>query len=88
LSGDVWYLKDVLSDPGHPDIPPFRTALATFLTDFVRRPSALDGVDVKDMMPALVELRHGLIEPAFGKFRSAFGMARRASEKANGSKQN
>jgi hypothetical protein len=40
------------------------------------------------MMPALAELRHGLIEPAVGKFRSALGMARRASEKANGSKQN
>ena len=88
LSGDVWYLKDVLNDPGHPDTPSFGAALGTFLADFVRRPSALDGFDAGDMMPALVEMRHGLIEPAFGKVRSALGMARSDSEKANGSKQN
>jgi predicted ATP-grasp superfamily ATP-dependent carboligase len=87
LSGDVWHLKTVLAEPGHLDTPSFGSALATFVGDFVRYPSALDGLDARDMAPAFVELRHGLVEPVLGKLRrSALQFLGRTPEKANGSK--
>jgi len=88
LSGDVWYLKTLLEQQGHPDTPSFGTALATFFGDFVRRPSALDGVDASDMAPSLAALQHGLIEPILRKLsRSAAGLVSRPSKRANASKQ-
>ena len=67
LSGEFWYLKTVLEDRGHLDTPPFKAALATFLVDFMRHPSRLAGFDATDLVPTLVELRHGLIEPVLGR---------------------
>ena len=63
-------------------------AIATFLWDFVRRPSALDGVDVGDIVPALYELQHGVIEPVLGRVhKSSAAMSGAYRERANESEQ-
>jgi predicted ATP-grasp superfamily ATP-dependent carboligase len=86
LSGDVWYLKCVFEGAGRTDTPSRGQALATFFSDFVLRPSALDGVDLHDLMPAMAELRHGFVEPILGRaLRSVRGGVRRM--RANGSRQ-
>jgi predicted ATP-grasp superfamily ATP-dependent carboligase len=73
LSGDVWYLKCVAEGPGRADTPSLSRAVMTCLYDFVRRPSALDGFHLGDLAPALIELRHGFLEPVLGRARkSAF----------------
>jgi predicted ATP-grasp superfamily ATP-dependent carboligase len=71
LSGDVWYLKCVLEGPGRPDTPSFPRAVATFFYDFIRRPSALDGIDVGDLVPGLYELQHGVMQPVLGRARKS-----------------
>ena len=88
LSGDVWYLKYVFEGPGRTDTPSKGRALATFLYDFMRRPSAIDGFERRDLIPSLVELRHGIVEPVVGKaFRSAFGHSRDVPGRVDGSKR-
>jgi predicted ATP-grasp superfamily ATP-dependent carboligase len=73
LSGDVWYLKCVFEGVGRTDTPGRGRALATFFWDFVRRPSALDGMDPTDPLPGLIELRHGVLAPVLGRaMKSAF----------------
>jgi predicted ATP-grasp superfamily ATP-dependent carboligase len=75
LSGDVWYLKDVLTTPDHIDTPTLGRAVATFFTDFVRRPSALDGFDLSDPLPTLYEFQQGLVYPIFRRtYRSGVGL--------------
>jgi predicted ATP-grasp superfamily ATP-dependent carboligase len=69
LSGDVWHLKDTFAEPPGPDTPSRTGAVATFLLDFVRRPSTFDVFDATDMRPALCEWRHSLIEAAVGRVR-------------------
>jgi predicted ATP-grasp superfamily ATP-dependent carboligase len=69
LGGDVWNLKCVFDSQGRPDIPPRGRAVATFLSDFILRPSALDFVEVGDMMPAVVELRETVLRHAIGRLR-------------------
>lgn len=69
LGGDVWNLKCVFDSQGRPDIPPRGRAVATFLSDFILRPSALDFVEVGDMMPAVVEMRETVFRHAIGRVR-------------------
>jgi predicted ATP-grasp superfamily ATP-dependent carboligase len=69
LSGDVWYLKCVREGQGRPDTPSLGRALTTFFGDFVRRPGALDGVHLGDIVPALYEFQHGVIDPVLGRAR-------------------
>ena len=70
LGGDVWNLKCAFERDGHPDSPDPWRAVATFLYDFVRRPSPLDIVDLSDMAPAFVDLRQMVMKPALDKLRS------------------
>jgi predicted ATP-grasp superfamily ATP-dependent carboligase len=57
LGGDIWNLKCVFDSRGQLDVPPRGRAVATFLSDFVLRPSAFDLVEAGDMRPALIEMR-------------------------------
>jgi cation diffusion facilitator CzcD-associated flavoprotein CzcO len=54
LSGDLWNLKQTFDGRRRPDTPTPGHAVATFLFDFVRRPSTLDVIDSSDMMPAVL----------------------------------
>lgn len=75
LSGDVWYLKDVLTTPDRIDTPTLGQAVGTFFSDFVRRPSALDGFDFSDPLPTLYELQQGLLHPILRRtYRSGVGL--------------
>lgn len=69
LGGDVWNLKCVFDSQGRPDIPPRGRALATFLSDFILRPSALDFVELGDMLPAVIEMRETVFRHAVGRMR-------------------
>jgi predicted ATP-grasp superfamily ATP-dependent carboligase len=85
LSGELWYLKCVVEGPRRPDTPSLPRAIGTFLYDFVRRPSALDGVMAGDLVPAMYELRHGVIQPVFGRAgKSARRLGKRTVERTNG----
>jgi predicted ATP-grasp superfamily ATP-dependent carboligase len=82
LSGDVWNLKWAFKRGNEPDVPSRRRAVATFLFDFVRRPSTLDLFDASDMLPALAELQHVVIEPVLGRIRrSTLGLVRGVPER-------
>jgi hypothetical protein len=48
-------------------VPPRGRAVATFLSDFILRPSALEFVDLGDMGPALVELQETVVRPFAGR---------------------
>ena len=75
LVGDIWNLKCAL-DGRHPvDVPSRLQAMATFLADFARRPSALDGIDVHDLAPSLVEANAMVLRHAGDRVRRsrAFG---------------
>jgi predicted ATP-grasp superfamily ATP-dependent carboligase len=85
LSGDLWNLKQTFNGRRRPDTPSPGRAVATFLFDFVRRPSTLDVVDSSDLMPALFEMRHTLAELLERASRSALGRWRRMPERRNGS---
>jgi predicted ATP-grasp superfamily ATP-dependent carboligase len=67
LGGDIWNLKYALERVGGPDVPPRGRAVATFLSDFILRPSALEFVDLGDMGPALVELQETVVRPFAGR---------------------
>jgi predicted ATP-grasp superfamily ATP-dependent carboligase len=56
LAADVANLRTAIKG-GVPDVPSRGRALATFITDFVRRPSTLDFFDAGDLKPALIGLR-------------------------------
>lgn len=71
LSGDVWNLKYAFDGGNRPDVPSRRRAVATFLYDFVRRPSRLDMIAANDMLPGLAEFKHVVIEPLFSRIRSS-----------------
>jgi predicted ATP-grasp superfamily ATP-dependent carboligase len=66
LSGDISNLRWAFRRGDEPDVPSRRRAIATFLADFVRRPSTLDIFDASDMRPALVEFHHVVVEPILG----------------------
>jgi predicted ATP-grasp superfamily ATP-dependent carboligase len=63
LAGDIWNLKATFNYQGLPDVPRGGQAVATFFLDFIRRPSALDPIHVRDMRPAFVELHRTLVMP-------------------------
>lgn len=71
LAGDIWNLKTTFNYQGLPDVLPGRQAITTFFLDFLRRPSALDLVDLTDPRPAGVELRRSLVIPFRQKLRKA-----------------
>jgi predicted ATP-grasp superfamily ATP-dependent carboligase len=74
LVGDLENLRCTFAALKRPDASSPAQAVATFLFDFVRRPSQLAVVDARDMMPALVELRHAVIEPTLKRvYRSTLG---------------
>jgi predicted ATP-grasp superfamily ATP-dependent carboligase len=81
LSGDAWNLRTTFESQGRPDIPSRSAAVATFLTDFIRRPAKFDVVDAHDMMPAFADLRHTIMEPAFTRARELVGGRRSATPK-------
>jgi predicted ATP-grasp superfamily ATP-dependent carboligase len=56
LVGDMWYLKRVFGKEPTPELPRRGEALALLVSDFVRRPSHLEGVSFSDPIPGLVEL--------------------------------
>jgi predicted ATP-grasp superfamily ATP-dependent carboligase len=87
LSGDIWNLKYAFDGGDRPDVPSRLRAVATFLSDFVRRPSRLDIFDASDMPPALFELRHVVIEPILGRFLKSARGPLRISERTDESKQ-
>jgi hypothetical protein len=73
----VWNLKYAFDGGNRPDVPSRRRAVATFLYDFVRRPSRLDMIAANDMLPGLAEFKHVVIEPLFSRIRkSAQGLRR------------
>jgi len=75
ISGDVWYLKDVMTGPGRTDTPTLGLAIGTFFADFVRRPGALDGFALSDPLPTLYELQQGLVHPVLRRtYRSGIGL--------------
>jgi len=75
LSGDVWYLKDVLTGSGRTDTPTLGRAVGTFFADFVRRPGAVDGFALSDPLPTLYELQQGLVHPILRRtYRSGVGL--------------
>jgi predicted ATP-grasp superfamily ATP-dependent carboligase len=67
LGGDIWNLKCVFDSQGQLDVPPRGRAVATFLSDFVLRPSAFDLVEAGDMRPALIEMRKTVLLHAQGR---------------------
>jgi predicted ATP-grasp superfamily ATP-dependent carboligase len=88
LSGDISHLKYVFEGPGRTDTPSRGRAVATFLYDFIRRPSAIDGLDSGDLGPSLVELRHGILEPILGEtLRVASGRSRGSPGRTGGAKE-
>jgi predicted ATP-grasp superfamily ATP-dependent carboligase len=52
LGGDLSWLRTVLADPSHPDVPSRAVAIRTFLADFTRR-SGYDYFDWRDLRPAV-----------------------------------
>jgi predicted ATP-grasp superfamily ATP-dependent carboligase len=88
LSGDIWNLKYAFDGGNRPDVPSRRRAVATFFLDFVRRPSTLDVFDASDMLPALLEFRHIVVEPVLGRFcKSVFSLRGSIPGGTNESKQ-
>ena len=73
-------LKHALDSAGHPDAPGRLQAAATFVSDFFRRPSAIDVVDRADMMPAFIELRQTLLRPVLGRLASVLTGSRRTAK--------
>jgi predicted ATP-grasp superfamily ATP-dependent carboligase len=78
LGGDIWNLKFTFNKHGRPDHPPRAQATATFFSDFILRPSALDFVDPRDLKPAMIELQQSLLRPTLDKARKS-GLYRRLS---------
>lgn len=64
LAGDVWNLKCVFEDQGHPDVPPRGQAVARFLADFIRPGSATASMHIGDMRPELAEMRQFVLSHA------------------------
>ena len=57
LAGDIRHLMSAVKHPTHLESGPRSKTLATFATDFFRRPAFFDPFDPRDPFPALVELR-------------------------------
>lgn len=57
IEADLRNLECAFRFQGHPDVAPAGHALATFLSDFVRRPSALNVSDRADIGPELAQGR-------------------------------
>ena len=69
LGGDIWNLKCAFDSQGQVDVPRRGAAVATFLSDFILRPSAIDLVEAGDMRPALIEMRKTVLLHAEGRLR-------------------
>jgi predicted ATP-grasp superfamily ATP-dependent carboligase len=72
LAGDVWNLKCAFEMQGHPDIPSPLKVTATFLGDFVRPGTALDGVELRDMRPVFAEFNKMLLRHGVDRVRKLF----------------
>ena len=57
LAGDISSLRNNMAQLGSPDAVSRTRAVATFLSDFITHPSAIDPVDWADLRPAAVELK-------------------------------
>jgi predicted ATP-grasp superfamily ATP-dependent carboligase len=57
LVGDMWYLSAAYGRRRHPDVPRPGKALTTVLSDFVVRPSKIEGVSPTDPWPGFVEMQ-------------------------------
>ncbi|MGH2634318.1 MAG: ATP-grasp domain-containing protein [Tepidiformaceae bacterium] len=57
LAGDIGSLRNNFAHLGSPDAVSRTRAIATFLSDFVTRPSAIDPLDWTDLRPAAIELK-------------------------------
>ena len=75
LAGDVWNLKCVFENQGRPDVPPWPTAAATFVADFVR-PTQVDGFELGDMRPLLAEMDKLVLRHSLGRVRRLFSPRR------------
>ena len=84
IAGDLWNLRATFGERGRPDSASFGRAVETFLSDFVRRPSTLDGVDTSDLIPTLFEIQGMLVEPALARVRRALGRRGRLPERQDG----
>jgi predicted ATP-grasp superfamily ATP-dependent carboligase len=65
LPGDIWNLKCAFENQGHPDLPSRSRALRTFVGDFLRPSTLIDGVELSDLKPTFAEwnkivIRHSL----------------------------
>jgi predicted ATP-grasp superfamily ATP-dependent carboligase len=70
LAGDIWNIKSVFENQGQPDVPSRRSALASFLLDFVRRGNKLDGIELGDMGPALSEMNKTVLRHTLRRVRN------------------
>jgi predicted ATP-grasp superfamily ATP-dependent carboligase len=65
MPGDIWNLKCVFENQGHPDVPSRFGAVKTFVGDLFHPSTIVDGVELDDLQPSLAEwnkivFRHGL----------------------------
>jgi predicted ATP-grasp superfamily ATP-dependent carboligase len=72
LPGDVWNLKCVFENQGHPDVPPKLAASGTFLMDFFRRRAIIDGVEFSDLRPTLAEMNKIVFRHSLKRIRNYF----------------
>ena len=79
LAGDVWNLKCVFENQGHPDVPSRQSAIASFITDFLSGDTVLDGVELGDLRPMLAELNKIVFRPGLRRACSFF--TQRSSQK-------
>jgi predicted ATP-grasp superfamily ATP-dependent carboligase len=69
LAGDIWNLKFALEEPFQTDAPGRSRALGTFVTDFFRRPAAIDPFSLEDPLPGVREFRSTVVSHAWGRLR-------------------
>jgi predicted ATP-grasp superfamily ATP-dependent carboligase len=81
LAGDVWNLKCVFDNQGHPDLPPRLNALATFVLDCLRPANKLDGIEFDDLRPALAEMNKIVLQPGVSRLRSLLSSSHSSSRK-------
>ncbi len=60
LIGDMWYLKKAFDREPSPEMRSAARTTVTLLSDFIARPSHLDGISFTDPLPGLAELSANL----------------------------